>query len=113
MTSAKIKDSMNRIEPERIDVIFGEPVKCIVDKEPPNAVAVGAVEIDRRTPRRSITVSKTGCVLTKIVSFRTQVVVDDVEYNGQALAMAGVDQLLESRGAAIGRMRRIEMNAVV
>src|ERR1700730_12193585 len=113
MIRAEVINPVNRVEPKRVDVILSQPVQRIVDEETPYAVALRTVKIYRRAPRRPIDVGKAGGVFAKIVSFRTQVVVYDVEHDGHAFTMAGVDEPLESRRAAIPGVGRVEMDAII
>src|ERR1700736_2501705 len=113
MIRAEVINPVNRVEPKRVDVILSQPVQRIVDEETPYAVALRTVKIYRRAPRRSIDVRKTGCVFAKIVSFRTQMVVYDVEHDGHALAMARVDEPLEARRTAVRGVGRVKIDTVV
>src|SRR5882672_1215034 len=91
MTCAEVEDLVYRVEPQCVDMVLGEPVQSIVDEETPHIVALGAIEIDRCTPRRSIAVGEVWAVFAKIVSFRAQMIVDDVKHDREAFAMTGVD----------------------
>src|ERR1700730_16983065 len=113
MIRAEVVNPVNRVEPKRVDMILSQPVQRIIDEETPYAVALWTVKIYRRAPRRSIDVRKTGSVFAKIVSFGTQVVVYDVEHDGHAFAVAGVDEPLEPRRAAIRGVRRVKIYAVL
>src|ERR1035438_686413 len=42
---AEIVNAVNRIQPQRVDVIFGQPVQSVVDEKLPDAVA------DRKSTR--------------------------------------------------------------
>src|SRR6185437_8857594 len=94
-------------------MVLGQPVQSIVDKETPHLAASGAIEIDRRAPWCSIAVGEVWAVLAKIISFRAQMVVDDIKHDREALAMTRVDQQFESGGTAIRGVRRVWIGAVV
>ena len=53
------------------------------------------------------------CDRGQVVTFRTKVVVDDVEEDGEAAGMAGLDEPLQLLRRAIPRSGRIEENAVI
>ena len=66
------------IQPERVKVILRDPFESIRNKKMPDFVAVGIVEIQRRAPRCFVTTRKIGRELGKIISFRPDMVIDDV-----------------------------------
>src|SRR6516162_8223432 len=113
VTSAKVVDLMNRVEPQPVDVIFGQPVQRIVDEESSYSIALRAVEIDRRAPRRAIAIGEEPAILAEVITFRTEMVVNDVEHDRESLAMACVDEPLESERPAIRCMRRVKIGAVI
>src|SRR5580692_10178224 len=91
-----IDDGMNGIEAEGVKVIFIEPVKRVVNEEIADRAAVGSVEVDGVAPRRVMTVGEElWCVLVQVIAFRTEVGVDNVEEDHQAVGMGGLDQALE------------------
>jgi len=51
--------------------------------------------------------------LAQIVALRAEVVVDDVQEDAEAVGVGGVDQPAQAAGTAVGRLRRVEMGAVV
>src|SRR5215510_14727809 len=73
-----IEFRMHCIEAKTIEVIVRDPLDCVRDEKMPYLVAVCSVEVDCRTPRSSISVCKIRSKLRKIVSFRSEVVVDHV-----------------------------------
>src|SRR5688572_6726199 len=54
MERAEVEDAMHGIEPERIDVILGDPIQSVVDHESTDLVATGAIVVDGAPPWRSI-----------------------------------------------------------
>ncbi len=45
---AEIENAVNRVQPQRVDVIFGQPIKRVVDHESPDAVAPGPSKLMAR-----------------------------------------------------------------
>ena len=37
VSRAEVEDLVNRVEPQRVDVVFGQPVQSIIDEESPDA----------------------------------------------------------------------------
>ena len=60
-----------------------------------------------------MSVGETGSKFGKIISFGAEVVVDHVQHDRESVLVAGIDQLLQAGGTAIGRLRRVEAGAVV
>ena len=95
MIRAEVEDLVDRVEPQRVDMVLGQPVQRIVDEEAPYPGALRTVEIDRGAPWCSITVGKVWAILAKVVSFRAQMVVDDVQHHRETFVMTSVDEPLE------------------
>src|SRR5581483_2900135 len=110
---AEIKDSVDRIQPQAIEMIVFEPVQRVLAKKSSHVVAARTVEIYGLTPWCSITVGEIWCECTKVVAFRPEMVVNHVQHGGQPMAMDCVHQSLQRRGAAVGTLRRILVHAVV
>ncbi len=113
MISAEIINAVDGVEAEGVHVIFGEPVKCIVDYPAAHSVAIGSIKVDGLAPWSLIGVSETGSVLRKIVPFRTEVVVHHIHDDGEAAGVAGVDKLFQSFRTAVCRLRRVQAGTVV
>ena len=54
-----------------------------------------------------------GCDRGQVVTFRTEVVVDDIEEDGEAAGMAGLDEPLQILRRAIPRSGRVEEDTVI
>ncbi len=91
----------------------GAPLDRVVDEVPAHRVAARPVEVERRAPRSAVPVGEVRSVLRKDVALGTQVVVDDVEYDGEAARVGGVDQSPEPVGAAVARLGCVGEHAVV
>ena len=113
MIRAEVEDLVDRVEPQRVDMVLSQPVQRVVDEEASNLGALRTIEIDRGTPWRAITVGKVGAILAQVVSFRAEMVVDDVQHHREPFAMTSVDQPLQPQRSAIYGMRRVKVGAVV
>jgi hypothetical protein len=111
--SAEIEDSVDGIDPETIHMIFGHPVKSILNDESPDVITPRPIKVDSRTPWRLITVSKIRRVITEIVSLRPQMVVNDVEKDGQAFPVAGISEILQPVRSAITILGGIKIDAII
>src|SRR5271156_2206589 len=73
---------MNRVQTQSIEMIFGQPVECIVDKKISDCPAFRSVEIDAVAPGSTMTIGKElRRVQPQIISFRAKVVVNDIQQN--------------------------------
>ena len=67
-------------------------------------MAVRAIEVDRRAPRRGVTVGEVRAKAAEVVARRAEVIVDHIEEDGQAARVAGIDQAFQPLRAAVGVM---------
>ena len=51
-----IEYRVHRIEAQRIDVKFSDPIQCVLNEEVPYLIAVRSVEVERRPPGLSCSV---------------------------------------------------------
>src|SRR5579862_4323547 len=96
-----VEDCVDRVQAQTVDAIVAQPHQCVVAKESADLVAVPIVEINRVAPWRVIPVSKVGTEFREIVPFRTEVIVNDVENNGEAVPMRRIDETLHRVGTAV------------
>ncbi len=108
-----IQDRMDRVEPQGIEVKFGDPIESVFDEVAPDMVALGAVKIDGRAPGRLVTLGEIGGELGEVIAFGSEVVVNHVQNRRQASLMTRVDESLESRGSAIRILHGKGVYAVV
>ncbi len=87
MHRAEVVDAVNGVEPKRIHVELAHPVARVLDDEAAHLVAVRAVVVHSRSPRRAIDIREVRPVLGEIISFGTDVVVDDIEHHGEPFAV--------------------------
>ena len=112
--TAVVLDRMHRVEAQPVEVELVDPVFGVLDDEIADRARVRTVVIDRVAPRRLVTAGeKVGRVEPQIVPVRAEVIVDDVEQNRDAAPMRGLDEGLEPLRAPVGRVGRIEADAVV
>src|SRR5499427_7521946 len=103
-------DGMNGIEPKTVETIALEPVERIADREGPH---LWNVVIDGVAPRRMSRGEECRRVMVEIVTFRTEMIVDDVEKHHEPVGMRLVDQRSQIIGPPVGAVRRIKQDAVV
>src|SRR6185295_10778026 len=84
VTSATVEDAMDGVQPESVNVKLSHPIESIIDEVCADFVAVSPVVIDRAPPRSSIPVREIGAEVTQIISFRSEVVIHDIQYDGDA-----------------------------
>jgi hypothetical protein len=92
---------------------IGGPGEGVVDEVAANLVAPRAVEIDGFAPGRAVAIGEIGAELGKVVPFRAEVVVDDIEDDRHAAAMTGVDHPPERVRPTVARLHREGMDAVI
>jgi hypothetical protein len=108
-----VDDAVDRIEPQRIDVVLVEPVQRVAAQEAPHLVAAGPVDVDRRAPRGVVAVAHVRREPLEVVALGAEVVVDHVEHDRETPRVAGVDEPSQTVGPAVGRLRRPQVDAVV
>src|SRR5580765_3926366 len=89
---ARIKDSVNGVEPQHINMKILQPVESVFDEEVANVVAVRAIKVQGRSPGRLVIFRKIRTILAEIIAFRSEVIVDDVQSHGEAPRMRGIYQ---------------------
>src|SRR6267154_6718757 len=92
---AGIKDSVNGVEPQHINMKSFQPVESVFDEKAAYVVASGSIKVQRRSPRRLVMLGKIRTIFAQIIAFRSEVVVDDVQCYGEAPRMRGIHQQLQ------------------
>ena len=111
---AVVVDRVDGIEAEPVETIFFEPIESVVDHEVAHRPAQRSVKIECCAPWRMVPLGEEiRRDRREIIPLRAEVVVDDVEENGEAALMASLDQPLEVLGPAIAGRRRIKVSAVI
>ena len=83
---------MYRIEAESVEVVFLDPVECVVDEEIAHHSTVAAIEINRFSPGSLMALGEEiRSVLAQIISLRAKVVVDHVQEDHQFSGVSGLD----------------------
>src|SRR5436190_23199572 len=113
MRGAEIEDAVHGVESETVDVIFAHPVAGVVDDESAHVIAVRVVVIERRPPRRLVLLGEVRAVAGEIIPLGPNVVVHDVENDGEPLGVRRVDEMLQPVWSTIVVLHRIEIDAVV
>src|SRR5262249_34063684 len=109
-----IEDCVHRVDAERIDMAFANPIERVLDKIISHLVAVRAVEVQRRAPWRLVTLGEIApAEIPKVISFRSEVVVNDVENDGETVLVTSVDQALQAVRAAVRVLRSERLHPVV
>ncbi len=108
-----IDDRVHGIDAQAVDVKLVDPLQRVVDEEPAHVVAVRAVEVERRTPGRRVARGEVRAVFAQVVSLGAEVVVDDVEKQGETALMTGIDKPLERARTAVRRLRGADVRSVV
>ncbi len=111
---AAIVHGVDGVEAQAVEVVLREPVERVVNEEVAHGAAVGAVEVDRRTPRRAVPLSEElRRVAVQVIALRAEMVVDHVEQHRQSMLMSCGYQGLEILRAAVTAVRGILQHAVV
>src|ERR1700722_3874258 len=113
MVSAEVENSVNRIQPQCIDVEVLDPVEGVLDEEPAHGVAVRPIEVDRFSPGRLVPRSEIGTEGAQVVSFRPEVVVDNVERDRQSASMGRVDESLQASRSSVAVLCGERIYAVI
>ena len=106
----RFEQGMHRVEAKTVEAIMFKPMQCIADGE--GADLWNAI-VDGVSPRRMSGGEECRRVAVKVVTFRAEMVVDDVEKHHEPPRMRFVDQHSQIVGPTIGAVWRIEQDAVV
>ena len=107
---ARLRNAMDRIEPQAVEAIVLEPVQAHSRSRrrgPRHPV------VDGLSPGRARRHEEVGRVAGQIISLRAEMVVDDVEKHHQAAQMRFINQRLEVFRPSVAAVRRIEQHAVI
>ena len=88
---ASVKDTVDSVQTQGVDVVLGHPVEGVVDDIAAHLTAILAIVVHRLAPRGLVTVGKVGTVLAQVVALRPKMVVDHVQHDSQPFFVAGVD----------------------
>src|SRR5829696_8366153 len=111
---AVVADGVDGVEPQPVEVEVAQPLLGALERPLAHRVAVRVVVVDRLAPHRLVLVGEVRAEgLDGRRARRADVVVDDVEDHGEALAVRRVDELGEPGRATVGRLRGGDVDAVV
>ncbi len=109
-----VGDRVHRVEPQPVEVVFLEPVERVVNEEPAHDLARVVVEVESAAPRRVVAIrEELRRVEMQIVSFRAEVVVDDVEQNHEPARVRVLHEALELLGPSVAVLGRKRQHAVI
>src|SRR5690349_13421526 len=108
-----VDDAVHGIEAQPVELELLEPIESILDDELTDRAAALGIIVHGRSPWRVMPFGEYRCVKREVISFRSEVVVDDVEHHHQAAKMCGIDEGLEMLGPAVGALRGEEGHAVI
>src|SRR5437879_1508155 len=86
----RVENRVNGIEPEAVEVIVAQPHQCVVAKETAHFVAIRAIEVNGPSPGSGIAMREVRGELWEIIPGRTEMVVNDIQQNGQSPTMASI-----------------------
>src|SRR5215510_4694821 len=92
---------------------LSHPVECIIDDVRADFVAVRPVIVNGASPRSSVPIREVGAEVCQIIPFRSEVVIDYIQYDGDASVMAGIDERFKTVRSAIRGLDRKERYAVI
>src|SRR6266404_7288120 len=110
---AGIKDSVNGVEPQHINMESFQPVESVFDEKAAYVIAFGSVKVQRRSPRRLVMLGKIRTIFAQIIAFRSEVVVDDVQRHGEAPRMRGIHQQLQIARSSVTILDGKGIHAVI
>src|SRR5205823_3386909 len=91
----KIEDAVDGVQTKAIEVALAHPIERVVDEVAPDLVTLRPIEVDRLTPRRAIPVGEVRPEFGQVISFRPEVVVDDVKDDAEPDAVSPIDEAAE------------------
>ena len=111
---ARVDDGVDRVEAQPIDVELLEPIERVVNDEIANDLRPRPVVVDGVSPGRLVAIrEELWRVGRQVIPFGAEVIVDDVEEDGQAVRMGGIDQATQIVRRAVRRIGREQVDSVV
>ncbi|RKO96300.1 hypothetical protein CAUPRSCDRAFT_12007 [Caulochytrium protostelioides] len=113
MLAGLIDERVHRVEAQAVDVEVAEPHRNVVQDVAPDRVRLVAVQVQRGTPGRLVLVVEVGRIRAQIRAGGPEMVVDDIEDDGEAVSVGGVDEAAQPARAPVGLVDGIPRDAVV
>ena len=114
MVFRSIENCLRRVEPQPVEMILVDPIARIGDEEFAHWAGIGTIEIDRLAPLVVVAISEISRgEQFEIVSVRAEMIVDDIEDDGDAEGMSAVDEAAEIIRPAVKPGWGEEVDAVV
>ena len=106
-----VRDGVDCVEAQAVDAIVAQPHQRVVDEEAMHGLFVHR---DCAAPGRlDLGIEEARGILADVIPVGTEVIVNDVEEDGEAEAVRGVDQRMQIGGGAVAFVRRIGQHAVI
>ena len=110
---ARIPQGVHRVQSQPVDVVVREPHVRVIQDVAAHLVGPGPVQVHCGAPGIGGIVAQVGAELGQIIARRSEVVVDHVLDHAQPPRVAGVDESLVGRRAAVGLVHREPQHPVV
>ena len=108
-----VLDGLDGVEAEAVEVILAQPVESVFDDEAADVRAAVIVVIDGIAPRGFVAGGEVGAELREVISLVAEVVVDDIEDDGKAALMSGIDKAAKRGGTAVIGLHGVEADAII
>jgi len=108
-----ILDGLDGIEAEAVEVILAQPVEGVFDDEAADVRAAGVVVIDGIAPGSFVAGGEVGPEPREVISLIAEVVVDDIEEDGEAALVSRIDKAAKGGGASVIGLHGVEANTVI
>src|SRR5262249_9064673 len=113
LKSEWVEDGMHGVEPERVDAVLLQPHQRAVDEEGADLVAVRTIEIDGVAPGSAVAAGDVRAEAPGDIPLRTEVVVDDVEDDGEPFPVGSVDEAPQALRPTVGILGGVREDPVV
>ena len=108
-----VPDGLDGVEAEAVEVILAQPVERVFDDEAADVSAAGVVVIDGIAPGSFVAGGEVRAELREVISLVAEVVVDDIEEDGEAALVGGIDEAAKRGGTAVIGLHGVEADAIV
>ena len=109
---AVVHQRVHRVEAEPVEVVVPQPRQRVLHDERAHLIGARLVQVDRRAPRRHVRVGEVRPERGEPVA-RPDMVVDDIEVDGEPARVAGVHEPLQRVRPAVGLVHRPQADPVV
>ena len=108
-----VLDGLNGVEAESVEMIIAQPVESVFPDEVADVRASGVVVIDGVAPESFVARGEVGTELREVIALVAEMVVNNIEDDGESVKVGGIDEAAERGGASVVGLHTVEADTIV